>query len=133
MNITEIENSLPYGFHDAEITNIEIDYPAKKALLTLNIPMDYENNRMPLCKKCVLTVDDIILFVIEPPNHLEDMKNQWLGLWIDKACITEKDLERFSKAGVVIPEEYFYFAFFYSIGTLVSTFVQRMLPLFSCK
>jgi hypothetical protein len=111
MNITEIEDSLPNGFHDAEITNIEIDYPAKKALLTLNIPMAYDNGH-PLYKKCVLKIDEIILFVIEPPNHLEDMKNQWLGLWIDKACITEKDLERISKAGVIIPEGYFYFAFF---------------------
>jgi hypothetical protein len=45
MNTIEIENSLPNGFHDAEITSIEIDYTAKKALLTLNIPMDYDKGR----------------------------------------------------------------------------------------
>ena len=72
MNLEEIENSLPNGFHDALIEGISVDYVARTIVISMQLsvggPSDDENEREAYCEG-LLTISQFLLCVIEPPDR----------------------------------------------------------------
>ena len=86
MKLTEIENSLPNGFHDALIESILVDYPSKRALIKLRLsvgdPDAATEKEREAYKEAELELLNLVYFVIEAPDPTS--KNAEVKeLWID--------------------------------------------------
>ena len=91
MNIFELEQTLPNGFHDSLIHNIELDYKEKTAILTMSIDeSDCSKNKPNKYKKIKLLLRGIQFFGIDLPDpgypYLKDN-----ALWVDLSEIDKNE------------------------------------------
>jgi hypothetical protein len=67
MNIDEVSQTLPNGFHDSELIRIEVDYEHCKAKLTFDLDLsDIETDEGGVRRGC-LTLVGLVYLSIEPP------------------------------------------------------------------
>lgn len=85
MTLEEIENSLPNGFHDAQIQNINVDYLNRIIAIKLNlwtgdISSEFSEIREEM-SSAELFISDFVYFVIEPPqNNYPFLENKRLDI-----------------------------------------------------
>jgi hypothetical protein len=69
MTLEEIEQSLPNGFHDAQIVSIALDYVRREAKFELEILLsDVEKEEADSYRAATLTFSRFVYCVIEPPD-----------------------------------------------------------------
>jgi hypothetical protein len=85
MTLEQLEDSLPNGFHDADIESITVDYVSKSAVLRMNLwtgDLDAANEQeREACRRAELHLSDLVYFVIEPPDSKSDFKKKG-GVWV---------------------------------------------------
>jgi hypothetical protein len=67
MTIDEIEATLPWGFHDADLLSIHVDFLGHQAAFDLDVPMD---ERQTASRRGRLVVEGLIFCAIEPPRNV---------------------------------------------------------------
>jgi hypothetical protein len=88
MNIEEISNTLPNGFHDAYIQRLNIDYAKQEAVFELEICVGDSNSENPVkrdeYRSGRLKLNGFLFCVIEPPDipFDESSINKHGALWI---------------------------------------------------
>lgn len=86
MNILELESSLPYGFHDADLRGIAIDYAKREATLKIGVWVAYEEGepgevgRAPLLRSARLTLEGLEYLIIEPPKARYEVEKRVLDI-----------------------------------------------------
>lgn len=72
MTLDELERSLPNGLHDAELVGLEVDYPARKAVLNVNVDIgDSDDAPSPSAQNyraARIQFSGIQFVVIDPPT-----------------------------------------------------------------
>lgn len=96
MNLKEIEEKLPNGFHDAILKSINIDYQRKEATLCLDISTGYPDGLTPeerdSYKKGELKITGLHFFIINEPHPGYILKDDG-KLMIDMEEIVLGDVE----------------------------------------
>jgi hypothetical protein len=71
MTIEEIDGSLPNGFHDADITGIQIDYVRREAIFTLEVDVSSleTGTRERSYRPAELKLSGLLYLIIEPPDR----------------------------------------------------------------
>lgn len=86
MKLTEIENSVPNGFHDAFLESVYVDYRSRRALIKLRLCVgdpDAETEKgREAYREADLELLDIVYLVIEGPDPRSKYA-ETKGLWID--------------------------------------------------
>lgn len=86
MNLVQIENSLPNGFHDASIEAIEIDYTLREALMRMQIfigtPDAATEQEREAYKSAELYLSGVLYFAIGAPDPSYSYSEKE-PLWID--------------------------------------------------
>jgi hypothetical protein len=74
MRLEVVENSLPNGFHDAEIESLEIDYEKRTAKIMFGIWVgdlcSKEKSIREAYQNVKLLINELVYFVIESPALL---------------------------------------------------------------
>jgi len=93
MKLEQLENSLPNGFHDADLETISIDYVSREAvmklLLLVGSPNAVTEEKREIYQTAELHLSDVLYFVIDTP----DMKYRYTekkSLRIDAGRAGEK-------------------------------------------
>ena len=86
MQLVEIENSLPNGFHDAFLVSVDVDYTSRRGLIKLRLcvgdPDAETETERETYREANLELIDVVYFVIEGPDpHSKYAATK--GLWID--------------------------------------------------
>ncbi len=86
MQLIEIENSLPNGFHDAYLESVNVDYVSRRALMKLRLctgdPDARTEKEREAYEEADLELLDLVYLVIEGP----DPRTKYVetkGLWVD--------------------------------------------------
>ena len=109
MTLKEIEQTLPNGFHDSEISNLQIDFIQRNVKLEMSIwigemvKIDADREKY---RKAELEINDFLFFVIDPPDEQYDYAKH-KPLWIDMGNPKEKP-----NLPTNIPQEAFVESFF---------------------
>src|SRR5215213_8013408 len=116
MNIEEISNSLPNGFHDAKLHTINIDYAKREAIFTLKVEISSPEdvNAGELYRHGVLKLSSFLYCVIESPDVSVERDNLWEqdGLWITSDSSDFGELKSYPKLPEPLPEHAFRHWFF---------------------
>jgi hypothetical protein len=85
VQLVEIENSLPNGFHDALLESVTVDYGSRRSLIRLRLcvgdPDAVVKDKREAYKGADLELLDIVYFVIEAPDpgsEYEAVKSLWI-------------------------------------------------------
>lgn len=76
MNISDLEASLPNGFHDADLQSISINYARREATFSIRVwvgseePSPSDAGRTPIMRESVLIVRELEVLLILPPKTL---------------------------------------------------------------
>jgi hypothetical protein len=85
MTLKEIEQTLPNGFHDSDVSNLQIDYVNRQLRMEMAIwvgEMVKDDAEREKYRKAVLQIDNFFYCVIESPDErYEYAKSK--PLWID--------------------------------------------------
>ncbi len=115
MTLEEIENSLPNGLHDAEISNINIDYFNREVRFELKIWVgDISSEKTELreaYRKASLTLSHFIYVVIEPPDSKYPYQKT-TSLRIDTGSIQSTKITTSTKLPESLPDDAFSHWFF---------------------
>jgi hypothetical protein len=72
MTLDEVANSLPNGFHDAEVRSFFVDYRAREAKFELDIWVGDLSSKDPVIREAYqsveLTLVGLVFHVVEPPD-----------------------------------------------------------------
>jgi len=86
VQLVEIENSLPNGFHDAFLESVEVDYVSKRAQIKLRLcigdPDASAENEREAYRGANLELLGLVYLVIEGPDSRSKYA-ETEGLWID--------------------------------------------------
>jgi hypothetical protein len=108
MDILEVEQSLPYGFHDAILNDIHINYETRKVRFNIEVLLDEDEY-----KKGDLIISDLNFISIDPPDKNYEFINKELFLTAGKIDDLDKDvIEKIPKNE--LPENSFIHWFFVS-------------------
>lgn len=82
MTFDEVADTLPNGFHDAELLQLSLDAAAHTATLKLSIWMSMAtDDDGELYRNGILRADSVALFFVEPPDtrygHLSNDDRMW--------------------------------------------------------
>lgn len=112
MDIEQIEQSLPNGFHDAYLTLFLLNTVRRDIELSLNVLLaddgDLQAERYESCK---LTLNDYAVVTLEPAVAYREIKG-CDGLEVDRVQLKEEDYRALKEAGYEIPAGNFWFALF---------------------
>jgi hypothetical protein len=67
MTIADIEDTLPWGFHDADLLSVRVDFAGQLAVFDLDVPMD---ERQTTSRRGQLVVEGLVFCVIDPSQKL---------------------------------------------------------------
>jgi hypothetical protein len=91
MTLDEIADTLPNGFHDAQIKSINIDYVRRVAILDMEILMaDSIEDRTETYRAAQLILSRLLFLVIEAPDSKYPYQEE-RALWVDAG--SEKSTE----------------------------------------
>src|SRR5229473_1564672 len=80
MTLEQLENSLPNGFHDAEIESIAVDYVSKRAVIKMRLhtgdPGAANEDEREAYKQADLLLSELFYFVIDPPDPTSEFKEK---------------------------------------------------------
>ena len=72
MTVEELENSLPNGVHDGEISGISVDYVLRVATFEIDLWIGDLNSKDPVVRECyrkaTITIRGLDFLAIEPPH-----------------------------------------------------------------
>jgi hypothetical protein len=89
MNLRELDQSLPNGFHDATIQAISVDYASSTAIVKLELLVGTPDADTPeerdSYKPAELHLSGVLYFLIDPPDPKRKY-DQAKALWIDGGC-----------------------------------------------
>ena len=110
MTIRDIEAELPWGFHDAYLERLEIDWMRRAVTADIRVMM---SERQDFDRRGRLSVSGLAFVVIDPPVQAGDWED---GIWIDS--------DEISTTGSVdvptVPSGYFLHRFFaHSMGASI--------------
>lgn len=75
MKLSELENTLPNGFHDSALTSFEVDYVRRilraKLSLKVGVPDDSRETRND-GRDAVVEITGLIFLVMDPPDNTRD-------------------------------------------------------------
>ena len=75
MNINDVEDSLPYGFHDSWIRSISVDYLKRVVKFAIEVWVDYEDpipgvpGRKPVLREGELVVTGLHALILPAPKR----------------------------------------------------------------
>ena len=115
MTLNEIDDSLPNGFHDAMIHNIQIDYVKREVLIKLDIwvgdmESDDETKRDEYQSGQIM-ISDLLYFVVEPPDSTYEYHKS-SPLWVDAGPIEKLATKPSLKLPTPIPTDSFGYYFY---------------------
>jgi hypothetical protein len=67
MTIADIEDTLPWGFHETDLLTVRVDFSGQVAVFDLDVPMD---ERQMTSRRGQLVVEGLLFCVIDPPQKL---------------------------------------------------------------
>ena len=67
MTFQDLEQSLPNGFHDAELVKVHIDYEGQQAVLELNLDVNEDKNGPERYRRGRVTFSGVQFVTIDPP------------------------------------------------------------------
>jgi hypothetical protein len=115
MTLNEIENSLPNGLHDAELSHIDIDYISREVKFYLKIwvgdPWSEKTELREAYRDARLTLSHFIYFVIEPPDSTYPYQKA-TSLRVDTGSIQTAKIATSTKLPESIPDDAFSHWFF---------------------
>jgi hypothetical protein len=86
VQLVELENSLPNGFHDAFLESLHVDYSRKRAVIKLRIcvgnPDAADKAEREAYREANLELVDLTYLVIDPPGPGSDYA-ELKKLWVD--------------------------------------------------
>lgn len=86
MKIEELENSLPNGFHDADLQSLAVDYRRREAVFKMRVwvgseePTPMDSGRMPIMRDAQLSVRGLDYVIIGPPQTLSETEGRVLDV-----------------------------------------------------
>jgi hypothetical protein len=80
MTLVEIEDTLPWGLHDAYLEEMAIDWPNRRLILTVRVMISERQDRD---QRARVTVDGLAFCVVDPPQRMPEAEETAHGLWID--------------------------------------------------
>jgi hypothetical protein len=115
VQLVEIENSLPNGFHDAFLESVDVDYVSKRAEIKLRLctgdPDASTENEREAYRRANLELLDLVYLVIEGP----DPKSKYAetkALWIDGGEVKSDSLPAMPVPVEQLPSGAFAYWFF---------------------
>ncbi|MGI5864249.1 MAG: hypothetical protein ACOX6T_19635 [Myxococcales bacterium] len=81
--MSELEDELPWGFHDAHLESLHIDWMGARMTMQMRLPI---NERADLDRRARVTVTGLVYCVIEPRVIDPKMRYEPVpksGLWLD--------------------------------------------------
>ncbi len=85
MQLEQLENSLPNGFHDAQLEAIIVDYVSREVVMKMQLhvgnPDAATKEEREAYKPAELHLSDVLYFVIDPPDpkyKYAEKKSLWL-------------------------------------------------------
>jgi hypothetical protein len=78
--LTQIEDDLPWGLHDAYLESLTLDWPAARLDLVVRLMMTERQDRD---QRARITVRGLVYCVIDPPASTGALDPSSEGLWID--------------------------------------------------
>lgn len=83
MTLNELEDDLPWGFHDARLESLQIDWLGARLTMEMRLPI---NESASLGRRARITVTGLVYCAVEPPviepkRHYEPVPKA--GLWLD--------------------------------------------------
>jgi hypothetical protein len=111
MNIEEIANTLPNGFHDSQIKSISINFLKREVTLDLEIWFsDSLDDDSEIYRLAELRLLHFVYLVIEPPNPAYDYHEE-KALWVDAGSASDSHVSSTELPGR-LPEGAFTYWFF---------------------
>jgi len=118
MTLTELENTLPNGFHDCALKALAIDYERGTVRLAMSISVgdpDGPREQRDDCRSAQIELSGLVFFVIDPPDAGYDFKPSG-EVWITDGYET-RSIPEFTKAIDkkllhAVPQEAFLHSFF---------------------
>src|SRR5258708_39678108 len=116
MTIEKLENSLPNGFHDAEIESIAVDYVSKRAVIKMRLhtgdPGAASEDEREAYKQADLLLSELFYFVIDPPDPTSEFKEKG-SVWVSAGTPEKEDAPLPPVAAGVLPGGGFAHLFFF--------------------
>lgn len=112
MDILTIDNSLPNGFHDAYLVQLNWDFQKHEVRILLDLLMgnDDQPGRVRY-KRSILNLRGCAVVLVEPAVAYRAIKSP-RGVQIDRVDLTEADQRTIREVGYTIPDGNFWLAWF---------------------
>ncbi|SRR5258707_15285629 len=115
MTLEQLENSLPNGFHDAEIESIAVDYVSKRAVIKMRLhtgdPGAASEDEREAYKQADLLLSELFYFVIDPPDPTSEFKEKG-SVWVSAGTPEKEDAPLPPVAAGFLPDGAFAHWFF---------------------
>lgn len=112
MTLKEIADTLPNGFHDAQINNISIDYVKREVTLALEIWVsDSLQDDSDMYRSAELKLLQFLFVVIEPPDAKYDYHEE-KPLWVDAVSGEPPMRSATTELPALLPAGAFTYSFF---------------------
>ena len=112
MNLLEIENLLPNGFHDAYLARLSLDFSRREAEFSIDILTGTDDQPVSdRYRKCRLIIHDYAVVMLEPPVAYRDIRKA-KGLGIDRTELSDEERRAVADSGYTIPKDNFWLALF---------------------
>ena len=102
MKLTDINDSLPNGFHDSIIDSVSVDYGKRSLRFDINVWIgdmsSIDEKRREAYRRGVLKIYDFEYFIVEPPNESYPYKKEQ-QITIDGGDYEKKNI----KTSVTLP------------------------------
>jgi hypothetical protein len=115
MTLEEISDSLPHGFHDAQIKKLNLDYVNREATFDLEIWIGTDSSRKreerDAYRAAQLTLSQLLFCVIEPPDPNYPYQER-KPLWVDAGSSPSNQISTSIRLPEPLPEGAFIHWFF---------------------
>ena len=119
MTFSELESSLPSGFHDAALKSLTADYEHRRVLMTLSLKVgdpDGPREHRDDCRDAQVEIAGMIFWIVDPPDSKRDFSARgevWIGDGYETASIPQST-EHLKELLKALPEGALAHSFFVS-------------------
>jgi len=95
MTSSELESSLPNGFHDAALKSLTVDYEHRRVLMTFSLKVgdpDGPREHRDDCRDAQVEIAGMIFWVVDPPDPTRDFSTGG-EIWIADSYETTSILQ----------------------------------------